>query len=90
MQRDEEGGADVLTVAEAARRLRIGRNSAYEAVQRGELPVLRIGRRLLVPRVALERLLAGDGSVATEAASVRGENARAPRRPGPLRRSAPS
>src|SRR5689334_12172304 len=51
---------DVLTIAEAARRLRIGRNSAYEAVRRGELPVVRIGRRLLVPRRALERLLDGD------------------------------
>jgi len=48
---------DVLTVAEAARRLRVGRNSAYEAARRGELPVVRIGRRLLVPRLALERLL---------------------------------
>src|SRR2546422_11112482 len=51
---------DVLTIAETARRLRIGRNSAYEAARRGELPVVRIGRRLLVPRVALERLLGGD------------------------------
>ena len=51
---------DVLTIAEAARRLRIGRNGAYEAARRGELPVMRIGRRLLVPRVALERLLGGD------------------------------
>ena len=51
---------DVLTIAEAARRLRVGRNSAYEAARRGELPVVRIGRRVLVPRLALERLLAGD------------------------------
>jgi excisionase family DNA binding protein len=57
-----ERDADVLTIREVARVLRIGRNSAYEAAQRGELPVLRIGRRLLVPRVALERLLSGDVS----------------------------
>src|SRR5437867_32493 len=57
-----DGTPDVLTIPEAARRLRVGRNSAYEAAQRGELPVLRIGRRLLVPRVALERLLAGNGA----------------------------
>ena len=46
------------TVTEVAVVLRIGRNSAYEAIKRGDLPALRVGKRLLVPRVALERLLA--------------------------------
>ena len=46
-----------LTVDEAAICLGIGRNSAYEAIARGEIPVLRIGKRLLVPRAALERML---------------------------------
>lgn len=41
----------------AAKRLGIGKNSAYEAVKSGQLPVIRIGRRLLVPLAALERLL---------------------------------
>jgi excisionase family DNA binding protein len=45
------------TLAEAARRLGISRTLAYEAASRGELPVCRIGRRLLVPRAALARLL---------------------------------
>ncbi len=45
------------TVAEAARLLGISRASAYEAVHRGELPVRTIGRRMLVPRAALLRLL---------------------------------
>lgn len=45
------------TVEEAARLLGIGRNTAYEAVARGEVPVIRVGRRLLVPRAALERLM---------------------------------
>lgn len=48
---------DVLTVHEAARYLGVGRNSAYDAARRGEIPTVRIGRRLLVPRAALERLL---------------------------------
>lgn len=47
-----------LTVEEAAALLGIGRNSAYQAIARGELPVLRLGRRLLIPRAALERRLA--------------------------------
>ena len=46
------------TVTEAAQLLGISRASAYEAAHRGELPVRVIGRRMLVPRVALLRLLA--------------------------------
>jgi len=47
-----------LTVEEAAASLGISRASAYEAVRRGEIPAIRIGRRILVPRAALERFLA--------------------------------
>ena len=47
-----------LTVEEAAALLGIGRNTAYQAAANGELPVIRIGRRLLIPRAALDRLLA--------------------------------
>ena len=46
-----------LTVEEAAATLGISRASAYEAVRRGEVPAIRIGRRILVPRIALDRLL---------------------------------
>lgn len=51
-----------MSIAEAARLLGISRHSAYSAAKRGELPVLRMGSRLLVPRAALMRLLemAGD------------------------------
>jgi len=48
------------TLTEAARRLGISRALAYEAAHRGELPVCRIGRRMLVPRAALLRLLGQD------------------------------
>ena len=47
-----------LTIPEAAKVLGIGRASAYSAVRRGELPVIRIGKRVVVPRAALERMLA--------------------------------
>jgi len=47
------------TVPEAGRLLGIGRGQAYEAVARGEIPAIRFGKRLVVPRAALERLLAG-------------------------------
>ena len=45
------------SITEAAQVLGISRASAYEAAHRGELPVRVIGRRMLVPRVALLRLL---------------------------------
>jgi excisionase family DNA binding protein len=52
----------VLTIEEAARLLRLGRNTAYDAARSGELPVVRIGRRLLVPRDGLMRLLESAGT----------------------------
>jgi excisionase family DNA binding protein len=51
-----------LTVEEAATMLGISRAFAYEAVNRGEIPSIRIGRRVLVPRAALERLVDEQGS----------------------------
>ncbi len=50
-----------LTVEEAAASLGISRAGAYEAVRRGEIPAIRIGRRILVPRAALERFLSSAG-----------------------------
>ncbi len=49
-----------ITIAEAAQQLGIGRNSAYEAAHSGEIPTVRIGRRLVVPKAALEKMLTGD------------------------------
>jgi excisionase family DNA binding protein len=49
-----------MTVHEAGRRLGLSRNSAYAAAARGEIPAIRIGKRLLVPIKALERLLRGE------------------------------
>jgi excisionase family DNA binding protein len=48
-----------VTIVEAAKRLGIGRNQAYEAAHRGEIPSIRIGKRILVPVAALDRLLNG-------------------------------
>ena len=51
-----------LTIAETAKLLGIGRNAAYEAARRGELPTWVIGRRILVPLAALKRKLAEAGA----------------------------
>jgi excisionase family DNA binding protein len=53
---------DVLTVEEAGRVLRVGRNSAYELVRSGRIASKRVGRRMLVPRTAVERWLAEAGA----------------------------
>jgi excisionase family DNA binding protein len=49
-----------FTVEEAGQILGLSRNSAYSLAKDGSLPTIRLGRRLLVPKVALDRLLAGD------------------------------
>ena len=46
-----------MTVEEAAAALKISRGLAYEAARDGRIPTIRMGRRLLVSRRALERLL---------------------------------
>lgn len=48
-----------LTVREAAKALGLSRNSAYAGIARGDIPSLKVGKRILVPREALERLLEG-------------------------------
>jgi len=45
---------DVVT---AAKLLGLSRNSAYQACLKGEIPHLRIGKRILIPCVQLNRIL---------------------------------
>ncbi len=47
-----------LTVDETAQALGLSRNSCYQAVETRAIPSIRIGKRILIPRFALERLLA--------------------------------
>lgn len=53
-----QGRQDRLTVsvAEAGRRLGISRGLMYEAIRRGEIPSIRIGRRILIPVAPLDKL----------------------------------
>jgi hypothetical protein len=53
-----------LSVPTAGKRyFGLAKNASYAAAARGEIPVIRIGGRLRVPVVALERMLADAGSV---------------------------
>ena len=47
------------TIDEAAKALGIGRNQAYAAAKRGEIPCIRIGNRILVLVEPLKRMLTG-------------------------------
>lgn len=51
-------GIDLLRAEEVARALRIGRTKAYEMMAVGELPVVRLGRCVRVPRKSLEDWIA--------------------------------
>lgn len=51
-----------MTIPEAAKVLGIGRNQGYEAATRGDIPTIRIGKRVLVPVAALEKMLAGEAA----------------------------
>lgn len=46
-----------VSVEEAARILGISRGAAYAHARDGSLPIVRLGKRLLVPRAVLEKLL---------------------------------
>jgi len=46
-----------LTVPEAAEMLGISRNFAYQLVKEGKLPVIKFGKKLLIPRAALGKML---------------------------------
>ncbi len=55
----------VLTPIETAKLLRIGRGTAYEQIRCGAIPSIRMGRKILVPRAALLKMLqnaGGDGT----------------------------
>lgn len=62
--------AATMTIEEVARVLGLCRSFAYEKARADELPVpvIRVGRKLLVSRQAVERLLAADKSPVAGAA----------------------
>ena len=68
--------AAVVTVAQAASVFGVDVRTVTRAIQCGELPVLRLGRRILIPRLRLLELLG-----VTDAAGA-SDNETTPHRPG--------
>jgi excisionase family DNA binding protein len=60
----------VYTVPEAGRLLGLGRNAAYEAARRGDIPTLRMGRLLLVPKIPFHSMLGITTAVAAALAKL--------------------
>lgn len=53
----------VLTPMETAKLLRIGRGTVYEQIRCGAIPSIKCGRKILIPKAALIKMLesASDG-----------------------------
>lgn len=54
MRLDVEGKPELLRVEQVAAELGVHRSTVFEMLRRGELPVLRMGRLVRVPRKALD------------------------------------
>ena len=52
----------VYTVPEIGQLLGISRNQAYEMARQGQIPTIKLGRRLLCPKAAVDRWLSEAGS----------------------------
>ena len=50
-----------MSIEEAAEYLSIGRNLAYNLAAEGRLPVIRLGKRLIVSRIRLEKMVSEAG-----------------------------
>jgi excisionase family DNA binding protein len=58
----EESALRPITPKEAARILNCNPKTLYAALQRGEIPSIKIGRLRLIPRPVFERLLRGEAA----------------------------
>jgi excisionase family DNA binding protein len=52
---------EFLTVEEIRAYLRLGRSTVYELLRQGELPHVRFGRAIRVPKTALAKYLSKEG-----------------------------
>ena len=57
----EENQSLVYDVPEAGAKLGLSRNASYAAAKRGDLPTIKIGKLLRVPKAAFDQMLARAG-----------------------------
>lgn len=53
----DEGDSLAVTVPQAAELLNVSEDTVRRSIRRGDIPFLRLDRRIVVPRVAMARLL---------------------------------
>jgi excisionase family DNA binding protein len=56
----------IFSVEEAGKLLGLSRPTAYKLAKSGEIPTLKLGRKIVVSKVQLDRLLSGDYKTATK------------------------
>jgi excisionase family DNA binding protein len=66
----DRSGADTYTLEEYRKKLGVGRDVAYTAAAKGEIPVIKIGGRYLVPKALGDKML-GKGAEPKPAAEGR-------------------
>ena len=76
----EDSECRTYSVREAARVLGLGRNATYGAIYRGEIPALRFGHRIVVPKEALHRMLENPSMVRELSTAPRRQAEAAPSR----------
>ena len=62
-RRPKEGERLVWDAVQVQRLLQLSRGAVYKALSTGEIPSLRIGRRILIPAARLEAIIAGPASI---------------------------
>ena len=65
-----DNGALLLSVSQTAKVLGISKNLCYEQIGEGRIPHIRLGRRVLVSRIALEQWIARESIGDTETGMV--------------------
>ncbi|UFX41706.1 helix-turn-helix domain-containing protein [Bradyrhizobium sp. 41S5] len=68
MTRPDRADCLVYTVPEAGALLGLTKNASYEAAKRGDLPILRIGKLLKVPKAALHAMIGSAEALSVEKA----------------------
>jgi excisionase family DNA binding protein len=53
----------VLNIPEVAKLLGISRTTAYALANSGQLPAIRLGKRIICPKAALEKMLQETGNI---------------------------